>query len=425
MAIRRGLTLPAHIAIQPSGAVTMRDVEEHMVDGEIPVYIVRGGSERVLKAELVFRVGKLCEQHRGAAHALESLLCEATESMPSGELTEALEYYGATVRVQVTPDALTFSLHCLSRFFEPLLALVREMILTPVFPEREFERYRKNRVQRYRMMHAQNDYLASRHFAEHVFGAAHPYGYTVTPEDVLALTLDDVASHHRMLGRTSAFACIAGDVGDSALRQFEALIHDLPAGHMPPEPSSPVQTAGQFHYDGPQPHQVSVRVGKQIISRTHRDYPGLFLLTTILGGYFGSRLIRNLREDLGLTYNIHAGLDSLLQSTCLVISTDANAEARKIVLREIYREIAELRLRPPDAQELEMVRNYVCGNFLMQIDGPFNVVSTIKPLILHGLPVAYFDEFIARMQDVTPRKLQRLARSYFNPVEMTEVVVGA
>jgi predicted Zn-dependent peptidase len=275
------------------------------------------------------------------------------------------------------------------------------------------------------MGQTQNEYLANRAFSERVFGLTHPYGYTSTPDDVLALTQESLRTHHGMLGHSCLDVFLAGDTRDGLVKKVETLLTDLPSGvsGKPPE-NGPAQTAGKLHLPGPQPHQVSVRIGKQIISRKHRDYPGLFLLNTILGGYHGSRLIRNLREDKGLTYNVQSNLESLLESTCFIVSTDANLESREQVVDEIYREISHLHSHAVGSSEMEMVKNYICGNFLMQIDGPFNVVDTIKPLVLHKLPLTYLEEFIAQLRRVSAKKIQSLAETYLGAEDMVEVVVG-
>jgi predicted Zn-dependent peptidase len=228
-----------------------------------------------------------------------------------------------------------------------------------------------------------------------------------------------------MLGKTCLDVFLAGDTRDGLLHKVEALLTDLPQGELNNTPQNkPVQTSGKHHLAGPQPHQTSVRIGKQIISRKHRDYPGLFLLNTILGGYHGSRLIRNLREEKGLTYGVQSNLESLLESTCFIVSTDANQESRERVVEEIYKEIAQLQTKNVGSREMEMVKNYICGNFLMQIDGPFNVVDTIKPLVLHKLPLTYLEEFITQLRRVSAKKVKSLAEVYLGKEEMVEVVVG-
>lgn len=422
--MKRGLKLPAHVTIQPAREVTLKGIEEISVS-DVPVYLVTGGNEPVFKLELVFRAGKLYEAQRHAASATASLMTEGTREMTAAVITEALEYYGATVRCYSSPDTLTLSIHAMSRFATPVLELIRGILLEPVFPEDEIQLYQKKKIQRYKMGLTQNEYQANRIFSEHVFGASHPYGYTATPVDVMAIDVQTLTRHHQILGRRCLDVFLAGDTRDGLLQKVEGLIADLPAGKgKPAAVSKPWQSAGQYQVPGPQPHQVSVRIGRQIIARTHRDYPGLFLLTTILGGYHGSRLIKNLREEKGLTYGVQSNIETLLESTCFIISTDANLESRETVVSEIYREMELLCRKNVGIREMEMVKNYICGNFLMQIDGPFNVVDTIKPLVLNKLPLTYFEKFIAQLRRVSAKKVRSLAEAYFVPEEMVEVVVG-
>jgi len=306
-----------------------------------------------------------------------------------------------------------------------VLEIMRDIILEPVFPQDELSLYQKKKVQRYKMGQMQNEYQANRVFSEYVFGSAHPYGYTATPEDVMALTTESLKEHHGILGKACLDVFLAGDTRDRLIDKVDSLLSDLSEGVLRKAPENgPEQKSGPHHLPGPQPHQTSVRIGKQIISRKHRDYPGLFLLNTILGGFHGSRLIRNLREEKGLTYGVQSNLESLLESTCFIVSTDANLESRDRVVEEIYKEITLLQTKHVGSREMEMVKNYICGNFLMQIDGPFNVVETIKPLVLHKLPLTYFEEFIIQLRKVSAKKVRSLAEAYLRKEEMVEVVVG-
>lgn len=421
--MKRLLRLPRQFSIRPSGEVALRGIEQ--ADLGVPAYLVRGGNEPVFRLEFLFRAGKLYEQQRHAASATANMLSEGTLKMSAQELAEAFEYYGATVRCYASPDTISFAVHGLSKFAGPVLEIARDMLLAPAFPEEELHLYQRKKAQRYRLAQMQNEYLANRIFSAKVFGETHPYGYTSTPDDFNALTTKDLKAHHRHLNRKTLNVFVAGNLDDHILEMTREMISGLPTGN-PDHPMAqrPVQEPGNWELPGPQPHQIAVRIGKQIISRGHEDYPGLFLLNTILGGYHGSRLVRNLREAKGLTYNVQSNLENLLQATCFVVSTDANNASRKVVLREINREIRKLHNTEIEAPELDMVRNYICGNFLMQIDGPLNVVDTIKPLVLHALPLSYFEEFIASIRQISAKELQTLAHKYFQTTEMTEVVVG-
>ena len=423
--MKRALRLPAHFKILPSREVSLQGIERMNVAAGVPLYLVSGGNEPVFKLELLFRAGKLFEENHNAASATAAQMTEGTVKMASPVVAEALEYYGATVRCYASPDTLTLSVHAMTRFAGPVFDLVHDILLQPAFSTEDLQLYQKKKIQRYKIGQSQNEYLANRIFSERIFGNTHPYGYTSTPEDVMALSPEILHTHHRTLGSSCLDVFLAGDTRDGLIEKVRALLRDLPPGQLKqPPPYRPVQTTGKFHAAGPQPHQTSVRIGKEIISRRHRDYPGLFLLNTIIGGYHGSRLIRNLREDKGLTYNVYSSLESLLESTCFVVTTDANPELRAQVVSEIYQEIETLRSQTVGRKEMEMVKNYICGNFLMQIDGPFNVVDTIKPLILHRLPVTYFEEFITQLRSVSAKKVKSLAENYLNPQEMVEVVVG-
>ena len=170
--------------------------------------------------------------------------------------------------------------------------------------------------------------------------------------------------------------------------------------------------------------QSGIRVGRRLFSRRHPDFNGVFVLNTILGGYFGSRLMTNIREKKGFTYNIYSTADAMLHDGCLYIATEVNADKAAATLRAIFSEMKKLREKPVSDDELDMVRNYLLGMLLNGLDGPMNISDVVRNLLVEGLPLSAFDELVQAVRSIRPEDIQALAQQYLQPEDFWVVRVG-
>ena len=171
--------------------------------------------------------------------------------------------------------------------------------------------------------------------------------------------------------------------------------------------------------------QSAIRIGCRMFNKKNPDYNGLFVLNTILGGYFGSRLMMNIREDKGYTYNIFSGLDSMVHDGYFTIGTEVGNEYVENTLAEIYKEIDILQNDLVPLKELEMVQNYLLGNMLTMLDGPMNIADIIKSMVVEEIDFGRFKEVEHSINSITPETLRDLAQQYLVKENMWQVVVGA
>jgi predicted Zn-dependent peptidase len=171
--------------------------------------------------------------------------------------------------------------------------------------------------------------------------------------------------------------------------------------------------------------QSAIRIGKPFFNRTHEDYPGMAVTNTILGGYFGSRLMSNIREDKGYTYGIGSAIVSMKQNGYFFISTEVGADVTKPAMEEIYKELELMKTEEVDSEELEMARNYMLGTFLKGMDGPFQLAERFKSVYLYDLDYGYYERYVAKLRTIKADEVQELAKKYFNSESMFELVVGS
>ncbi len=169
--------------------------------------------------------------------------------------------------------------------------------------------------------------------------------------------------------------------------------------------------------------QGSVRLARPFPNRHHPDFLKVHVLNVLFGGFFGSRLMSNIREDKGYTYGIHSYLQNHVQQSAMMISTEAGKDVCEATISEVYKEMADIRENLVDEEELLLVRNYMMGSILGDLDGPFQIISRWKNIILNGLTEKYFYDSINTIKTVSAEELRLLAQKYFNPDDFYELVV--
>ena len=398
----------------------------HTLDNGIPVYETRMGTQDILKTEILFYAGRPAESKRMTARATAALLQEGTASYTSEDIAEKVDFYGGTLSIPVNLDGSNIILYSLTKHFEKLLAVTAEIITQPLFPADELEAFIERNVQRLAVDLTQGDVVAYRKVTEFIFGESHVYGYNSSEEDYRALTRADLQQHFQH--NYHAGNCKIFISGKTEARHIDLLNQylgrSIPAGtfvqlYEPPQ-FYPPQKVKISHPDS---LQTAVRIGRRAFNRSHPDFNGMFVLNTVLGGYFGSRLMTNIREDKGYTYNIFSSLDPMMHDGCFYIGTEVGNEFTEKTVKEIHAEMRRLREELIDPTELKMVKNYLLGNMLTMLDGAFNVSDVIKTYIAEDLPTDKFYELTDDIRNITATDLQRLAQKYLRPEEMWEVIV--
>lgn len=402
--------------------------ESSALDNEMELYSLQGGSEPVLKLELVFRAGASYEAKSGVAECMAGLMSEGTIHLSSADLAEKIEAYGATLQTRGGVDTVRVRLYTLRRFFPALIDLINDVMAIPAFDEKEAQVYFSNKLERLQIDLKKNEVLAYRHLTEAIYGKHHPYGRNVSKEDVEALTIGDLQLHHqRFIAPKGAMAFLSGSFGPQETELVNQTIGKWqvvqPDGAMTAETFEAVSAVGRIEIDGPQHHQAAIRLGRKLFTQHHPDFDGLFVLNTILGGYFGSRLMTEVRENQGLTYGIYSGIDSFARDGCFYVSTETAPENIEKVIDSVSKEMEKLCTTLIDDDELQMARNYLMGHLMTQLDGPFASLDYVKTLKIERLRDEVFARTVDTIQQITPGKLRNLARQYLNPSEWVTIVV--
>lgn len=404
----------------------LKAYDKYVLDNGVQVYAINAGAEDVLQVEWVFKAGNWFEPRNLIAASTNFLIKNGTSTKNAFQINEHFEYYGAYLNRSCYNETATVTLHCLTRHLAHLLPVVKEVLTDAVFPEEEIAIYKQNMKQRLNVNLKKCDFVANRLIDAYLYGEEHPYGKFSRFEDFEAVTqkeLKDFYNQYYINGSLVMFVAgkLPPDLFQTLNQQFGGLnntAHEV-------QPIT-VQPAAEKKYrvvNDPNGVQGAIRMGAHFPNRHHPDFTKSQVLNNIFGGFFGSRLMGNIREDKGYTYGIHSYLENHMQQSAWVISTEAGRDVCEAALVEVYKEMEKLRNEPVGDEELLLVRNYMMGSILGDLDGPFHIINRWKNIILNGLPEDYFYKQIEIIKSVTAAELQALANKYLVPENFYELVV--
>lgn len=411
------IVIPRSVEMPPSRLT-------HAKNG-VRIYTLSSNDFEVVRFTFVFKAGSSLQTKPFAASSTANMLGEGSTSLTAQEIAERLDFYGSYFDVNIDRDYSYISFCTLKKFFEPTLDVAREILLHPAFPEREFEVYRQKRKQSLTIERKKVDMQSRELFAEALFGSDHPYGISTPEEEYDNLTTKILREHYDTLYTAeNAFVVCSGNIDADIYAEIEALASELKAGKSANVEFGEPTTTHYLERDIPSALQSSIRVGRLLFPRTHPDFVGMQVVAAILGGYFGSRLMQNLREEHGYTYGVMAAMVNFEQEGYLAIATQVARERRDDAIREIYFEIERLRNELISDEELQMVKNVMIGEILRILDGPFGIADVTIENIMCGMDNSATEQSVQRIFSITPEEVKQLAEKYLKRDDLVVVVAG-
>ena len=411
----------------------LNDVPEYRLAAEcngVPVFAVECNEYDVVRVTFFFRAGTSLQHVPFAASATANMLSEGTagdKPMTSQQIAEQLDYYGSYFDVNIDRDYVYINFCMLSRFLVQTLAVAKDILLQPSYPEDELRTYAAKRRQRLTIERLRVDTLAREELARCLFGSDHPYGRISPAEAYDTLTRYDLMEHYRRCYTAERCMVVcSGRIDSSVVESVNRIVAQLPhddSSSAAPEFPVPVTTHESF-IEHPDAVQSSLRVARRLFPRTHPDFVGMQVVATALGGYMGSRLMQNLRERNGFTYGAVAAMVNFEREGYFAVSTQVDANVTRQAVDEIYAEIERLRCEPMPAGELEMVRNMMLGEMMRILDGPFGLADVAIENILCSNPNSVLLRNMQEIRTITPERIRTLAERYLPREELITVIAG-
>jgi zinc protease len=420
-------TAPAFHAIEE---IHIPHAKSDTLSNGIKVYHVNSGSQELVKIEFIFKAGMYYQPQVLVASSTNNLIETGSSKYTADQISEKIDYYGGFLELETGQDFASITLYTLNKYVNETIGIVEDILKTPTFPKDEFDIYINNKKQKHLVNSQKVSVLVRRRFNELLFGAKHPYGIDVKDEDFEKVNLNvinEFFSTHYNAANCSIF--VSGKIPGNLMSTLDTLFGKEKWGKTQTLITDPIYkletTTQQKHLVAKDDAiQSAIRVGRVMFNKKHEDYFHFQVLNTILGGYFGSRLMANIREDKGYTYGIGSGLASLVNGGHFYISTEVGADVTQKALNEIYYELKVLREELVNEEELVTVKNYILGQFLRSVDGPFALADKYKGIWMYGLDYSYYDNYFHAVNNVTANQLRDIANKYLQEKDLIECVAG-
>jgi len=394
----------------------------------IQLYVINVGEQPVIKIEFSFDAGNIQEPRNGVSLFTAKMITEGTSKHSSAEISEYFDKFGSFTESGQGLDRANFIVYGLKKHLPSLLPMVQELLNDTVFPESELETLKNIQLQTLQVNSGKTSFIANKTFRKKIFGDNHPYGNSTTEEAIHGINQDLLKGFYQDFWKEKPFKIfLSGNIGDTEIELIEKFFGSTNLGVIP---ASKELVAKEFikgenvliEKEGAV--QSSIRMGKQFMTRKHPDFFTMLLLNEVLGGYFGSRLMKNIREDKGFTYGISSNLALFGQAGYFVIGTDVKREYTQQTIDEIHKEIKILQAELISSNELETVKNYMVGSFAGSLNTPFDIADRYKVIFSENLPLDFYQNYITNIQQISDVMLLEAANKYLDIESLFEIVVG-
>ena len=381
---------------------------------------------KLFRLDIRLMAGSYFQPKPAIAAAAVKLITEGTSRLSAEEIAEQLDYFGSYFEVSADRDFSSFSVYFPKNAAAEILHILRQLFEDAMFPQEKISIYKNNSKKNLAISLEKTSYLAYTHFIENVFGKKHPYGFSASLPDIETLEREDIADFyqtHFHARNIRVFA--AGNIDADFEKQLNDTIGQLHGKQansttfIPPQPQS-----NRLYVERENALQSSICIGKKLFDRTHKDWEQTSVLNTVLGAYFGSRLMTNIREEKGLAYGIHSRMTSFLQDGMFLISADVNKNQVQQAADEIYKELRLLTQTEITQKELSLVKNYLYGTFLRNFDGIFSQIDRIIISDDHHFTDAYWENCLNLYKSADAPALLALANTHLQAEDMSEIIVG-
>ena len=389
----------------------------------VPFFVQKQVPNATSRVELYFNAGST-NGKIGLASLVSGLLLSGTEKMNSTEIHTELDNLGGFHDISLGHESVVVSLYGLNDKLKELLSLFSQSLSEVNFSESEIQELKEDRKQKLRINMQKVSFLAQREFSKNLF-ANSQYGRLINEDNYDSITRQEIIDFHKAFYLSGLFKVVLiGDFQEETIVSMEDMLIPF-VNNLPLEYNQNLQnTPGLFHTEKEDALQTAIRVGRILFNRKNDDFVDVTILNTILGDYFGSRLMSNLRENKGFTYGVGSMLSEFNETGYFLIATEVGKEHKEAAIAEIRAEIERIQHELIPAEELDLVRNYLLGQLLKSADGPYAMTDLYVGVQAFGLDISFYDRYIKKIHEITPEKLQLLAKTYLDWSQMTIVSAG-
>ncbi|MCU0441677.1 MAG: insulinase family protein [Bacteroidia bacterium] len=413
-------------AYEPIKKIALLPVQRFSLENNIPIEYTESEGIGIVKVDFVLGASTRNQKQKCVAALVCNMLTEGTKKFPGNQLLEALDSFGAYIQPQLGADDTTVSLYCLSKYSMQCFTVVHSILTEALL---EYDIINKHII-RSKQLIAVNEkktkYMCRRAFKGLVFGENNVYGSPVKQEDYDNISRETLVSFYTdYVSSGLKKIYLSGDINQKVLENLR-VFNDIQPYNLADNTIALSESLEQQIAIVPlkESIQSTIRIGKICINKYSEDFQGLAITNLVLGGFFGSRLMKNIREKLGLTYGIYSAIECNRDAACFFIEADLNNEKTEVALSEVKKELALLYESNISEEDLVVAKNYLIGSLLRSLDGPFASIDKYKMIHDYGLTYDYYDTYVNCIWAFSPEKLRSIAQKHLNRDSMSIVYAG-
>lgn len=389
----------------------------------IPLYWKKDIANETSKIELHFLAGTTIKTPI-LASLTAGLLISGTKNKSAVQIQHALDAVGAYYDVSVSQEQAVVTIYALNQYLPKAFGIFEDALKNAIFPENEVAEICNERKEKLKVQLQKVNVLAQRKIQQLLFEAT-PYAQVIAQSDYASIRRSDLISFHKenyLNGLTKVF--LVGDLTLEEMNQIKDACAQFATERAKPVDAEFSLKAQTFHEEKKDALQTAIRIGKIMFNKTHSDFISFSVLNTILGDYFGSRLMSNIREDKGYTYGIGSYLMENTHFGYFMIATEVAKEVREATIQEVKNEIERLQNELVPMEELALVKSYLLGQLLKAADGPYAMLDLFSGVELHGLPISFYNAYIKKVQEISPEEIREMARKHLDWKSLSIISIG-
>lgn len=410
--------------------IAVQQPELYTLPNGIPLYILDACDCEVTRIDVLMEGGRWHQKQPLQALFTNRMLREGTRRYTAAQIAEKLDYYGAWLDLASASEHTYVTLYSLNKYLPNTFDLLESIIKEPVFPADELKVIINNNIQQFLVNSSKVEFLAHRGLVKAVYGSAHPVGYVVQEDDYRKITSETLQQFYDNFYHSGSCSIyLSGRITPDCIRRVESVFGTGTFGSHWQKVEKiyylPVSTTERRVFiELPDALQSAVRIGGLSLDRCHPDYLKMRVVITLLGGYFGSRLMSNIREEKGYTYGIAASLMTYPDHGMLAISAETTNEYVDPLINEVYHEIDRLQNELVSDEELKMLKNYMLGDMCRSYESAFSLADAWISLQVSGLSSSYFAEALNAVKNITPDEIRELSQKYICKESLKEIISG-
>ena len=397
--------------------------EQFILKSGIPVFFYNHNYLKLVKFTILNNFN-LFENDPCVNYFVKKMLLEGCEKYNHTEIADIIDFYGADINITATPDANIISFTVLKEYFNYIFELLCEILKEPLFNEDRLEYIKNKKIQELKIENTKNKTIAYKTFKKELFEDCN-YGYSLNEEDIKKVKVCDLKNNFSQFWLNNTQIFITGNIDENLLKNIDKNIPDslnFSNDNFFNNKIESVNSSKIININKQDSEQVSMCLGHALPN--NEDSKKLWCTVAFLGAYFGSRLMKNIRERNGYTYGISAQIVNYRYVKYLLIKTSAKKEFKEAIIEEIRKEITLLQNEKISEEELKGFKQYFLGNMLATFSNVFSDMEHSVTIKMLSLEEDYYQKLFETIKNISGEEINHIAKKYLNPDKFVQVFVG-